>query len=36
MIHITNDILVTEGAYHLQKVSRKTDQEVKWYRTINF
>ena len=28
------NILVTEGAYHLQKVSRKTGQEVKWNMTI--
>ena len=34
LIHITNNILVTEGAYHLQKVSRKTSQEVKWNMTI--
>ena len=34
LIHITNNILVTEGVYHLQKVSRKTGQGVRWNMTI--
>lgn len=35
LIHITNNNLVTESAYHLQKVSRKTGQGIKWNMTIS-